>query len=201
MVDTRRSNKLGRSEVFGLLLLVGAVTLMMWPGGQSASEMPVPLGRAMPPLMAEGWLNVGLSPDAESPSPNPSLRGRGTGIPSVESLRGKIVVVDCWATWCFPCRAAMPKLAKLYQQYRPLGVEFIGLTPEVEAELPTIERFLLDFSDVYWPIGYGARPTLDMLGVELLPTLVVYGPNGRVVWSGHHAQDLPNVLDQTLAAQ
>ena len=52
MVDTDGRRKIGRSEVCGLLLLVGAVTLMMWPGGQSASEMPVPLGRAMPPLMA-----------------------------------------------------------------------------------------------------------------------------------------------------
>ena len=163
-----------------MLLLVGAVALMMWPRGRAASEMPVPIGGAMPPLMAEGWLNVGLSPDVESPSPNPSLRGRGTGIPSVELLRGKIVVVDCWATWCVPCRAAMPKLAELYQQ---------------------VERFLRDFSDVDWPIGYGARPTLDMLGISAIPTLVVYGPHGRVVWSGHHAQDLPKVLDQALALQ
>ncbi|MCH8840332.1 MAG: hypothetical protein IH831_06575, partial [Planctomycetes bacterium] len=83
----------------------------------------------------------------------------------------------------------------------PLGVEFIGLTSESEAELPTIERFLRDSSDVDWPIGYGARPTLDMLGISAIPTLVVYGPHGRVVWSGHHAQDLSEVLDQALALQ
>ena len=41
MVDTERRNKLGRSEVCGLLLLVGAVALRMWPEGQSASEMPL----------------------------------------------------------------------------------------------------------------------------------------------------------------
>jgi thiol-disulfide isomerase/thioredoxin len=193
---------LGRGELLGLLLLVGAVVLMMWPQRQSASEMPVPIGSAMPPLMAQGWLNVdgpssGPSPKVENPSPKVE-RGR---LPSVESLRGKVVVVDCWATTCGPCRAAMPKLAELYQQYRPLGVEFVGLTPEGETELPTVERFLRDFSEVDWPIGYGTAATLDMLGVVELPVLVVYGPEGRVVWSGHDVQYLSEVLDQALASR
>jgi thiol-disulfide isomerase/thioredoxin len=195
-------SSLGRGEWLGLLLLVGAVVLMMWPQAPSASEMPVPIGELMPPLMAEGWLNVdgpasGVSTVAENPSPKVE---RGT-IPSLESLRGKIVVVDCWATTCIPCRAAMPKLAELYQQYRPLGVEFVGLTPEREAELPIINRFLRDFSAVDWPIGYGTAPTFDMLGIVKIPVLIVYGPDGRVVWSGHDVRHLPEVLDQALAGQ
>jgi thiol-disulfide isomerase/thioredoxin len=198
--EQRGGSSLGRGELWGLLLLVGAVVLMMWPQRESASEMPVPIGELMPPLMAEGWLNVdgpsaALSTTGESPSPT-MVRGI---IPSVESLRGKIVVVDCWATTCIPCRAAMPKLAELYQQYRPLGVEFVGLTPEGETELPTINRFLRDFSAVDWPIGYGTAATLDMLGIVAIPVLIVYGPDGRVVWSGHDARHLPEVLDQALA--
>ena len=188
----RGESSLGRSEWWGLLLLLGVIVLMVWQRRPSAGEMPVPIGTAMPPLMAEGWLNI----DQSSADLYPTV---GTGIPSVESQRGKIVVIDCWATWCVPCRAAMPKLAKLYTQYRPLGVEFIGLTRENESDLPTIERFLRDYSEVKWPLGYGAAPTLDMLGVVKIPTLVVYGFDGRTVWSGHRLQDLSEALDQALA--
>lgn len=187
MVDTDEGRSIGRGEVLGLLLLVVAVGVLAYSETKPAPVMPVAPGTLLPPLMAEGWLNVG----------NPSQQGRG--IPSVETLRGKIVVVDCWATWCVPCRAAMPKLAKLHEQYSPLGVEFLGLTPERETELPSIERFLRAYAEVTWPIGYGAGPTLDMLGSELLPTLVVYGPDGRALWSGHHTDGLSDVLDRALA--
>lgn len=197
--DTRGESALGETELWGLALLVGAIALVIWFQRQPSGGMPVRIGGAMPPLMAEGWLNLGgPSANLENPSPSPSLQGRGT-LPSVESLRGKIVVVDCWATWCIPCRAAMPKLAKLYREYHPLGVEFIGLTPEREAERPTIERFLRDMSGVDWPIGYGASPTLDMLGISAIPTIVVYGPDGRAIWSGHDTHALQEMLDQSMA--
>jgi hypothetical protein len=93
----------------------------------------------------------------------------------------------------------MPKLARLYAQYQPLGVEFIGLTPEGESELSKIAGFLREVGGVTWPIGYGADPTFDMLGIVAIPTLVVFDAQGRAVWSGYDVGDLPDVLDQTLA--
>ncbi|MCH8840928.1 MAG: hypothetical protein IH831_09715 [Planctomycetes bacterium] len=120
MVDTERRNKLGRSGVCGLLLLVGAVALMMWPGGRSASEMPVPLGGAMPPLMAEGWLNVGLSPDEESPSPNPSLRGRGTGAALTRLCRFAawlFLISTCGLIWEIVCWNHPALAASLLKYY------------------------------------------------------------------------------------
>ena len=79
-----------------------------------------------------------------------------------------------------------------------MSVEFIRLPPEPESMLAEIERFLADFDSAHWPIGYGAGPTLDMLGIRGFPTLAVFDGQGKLAWSGHHIHDLREVLDETL---
>lgn len=180
MPEPQQARAMGWGEALGLLLLVAAVGLMVWPAVQTPeTALPVPRGTPLPPLMVAGWLD-------------------GSG-PTRESLEGRVVVIDCWATWCVPCRAAMPKLAKLYKQYRPLGVEFVGLTPEGEAELPAIGQFLKSVGGVNWPIGYGANPTFNLLGIAGYPTLIVFDEAGRAVWSGKDLDAMTEALDQVLA--
>lgn len=175
--------------VFGVVLLV--VVLIFNRGGGGAGLEPVPPGTSLPELLAEGWLNVGGPPGADADG-SPRL-------PSRENLKGKVVLVDCWFTDCPPCRASMPKLAKIYQQYEPLGVEFIGLTPESAAEQEIVKRFIGTIEGFTWPVGYGANPTFDMLGVRVFPTMVVFDKRGVATWSSISTQGLEAALDEALA--
>lgn len=53
---------------------------------------------------------------------------------SLASFKGRIVVIDFWATWCAPCVEAVPRLKDLYAQWQPLGVEFIGVSLDLPEE-------------------------------------------------------------------
>lgn len=181
---------IGIGEIVGIAIILMVLVTIFRSGGGATNLVPV--GTQLPELMAEGWLNVG------GPSPNPS-QSTGRGIPTRENLKGKVVLVDFWATWCPPCRASMPKLAKLYEKYPELGVEFVGLTPEDESSRGSIEQFVGTVKGLDWPVGYGATPTLDMLGVGVLPTMVVFGKDGRATWSSTSTQGLEAALDEALA--
>lgn len=131
----------------------------------------------LPPLLADGWLN-------------------GDGPPEVE---GKIVVLDAWFTTCPPCRASLPTLAAIHQDYGgDPRVEFVGLTFEPEEMRSQIEKVIAEVKGFNWPVGYGAGETLQTLGVQGYPTVIVFDQNGMSVWSGHNVRQLRNELERLL---
>ena len=61
----------------------------------------------------------------------------------IATHKGKIVLVDFWATWCVPCRAEMPKLVKLSQKLGPRGVDFVTVSADEAGKIPDAFKVLM----------------------------------------------------------
>jgi thiol-disulfide isomerase/thioredoxin len=68
---------------------------------------------------------------------------------TLSELRGKIVVINMWATWCPPCRAETPPLEKSYEQYKDAGVVILGVDLTDQDSLSDVQAFVREFSLTY----------------------------------------------------
>ncbi|HZS07678.1 MAG TPA: TlpA disulfide reductase family protein [Blastocatellia bacterium] len=121
----------------------------------------------------------------------------------LSSFRGRVVVLNFWATWCGPCLKEMPDLAAIQNQYAALGVQVIGASADTLAEQKAVRKFITDLK-INFPVWLGAT-TEDMARFGLgpaLPCTAVIGRDGKIValWRGViKAADLKKQLDTLIA--
>jgi len=145
---------------FFLLRLAPAILLAAAVHTSAAGDVSV--GEPAPEISVADWLNA------------PPL--------SLARLRGKVVVVEFWATWCGPCRTTIPHLVGLHEKYRAKGVVIMGLTDEPKSR---VEAFARQMGMTY-AVGCGS-PSSGTYGVRGIPHAFVVDVAGRVVWRGHPA--------------
>ncbi|MGH9798978.1 MAG: TlpA disulfide reductase family protein [Blastocatellia bacterium] len=172
------------SSLLAFVVLAGLVTVLFSTGCDNAAA-PKPVTGAEP-------MTVARRPDANEAEikkvldvPVSKLDGSTF---KLEDYRGKVLVVDFWATFCGPCVKQVPELVKLNEKYRDRGLALVGLTADPKSDQQKVEDFVKKF-EVNYQIGYdnswiaGAflKGTEDDSGSPPIPQLFIFSRDGRVV--------------------
>jgi thiol-disulfide isomerase/thioredoxin len=115
----------------------------------------------------------------------------------LSSFRGRIVVLNFWATYCIPCRKEMPDLAAIQNEYAALGVQVIGASADAMEDQKKVLDFIKE-TKINFPVWLGAT-TQDMAKFGLgpgLPGTVIMGRDGKIVWMSRTVVDRPELKKQ-----
>jgi thiol-disulfide isomerase/thioredoxin len=99
-----------------------------------------------------------------------------------DALRGKVVLVDFWATWCKPCIVEVPNIRRHYDLYHDRGFEVVGIS--LDDDRQKLEAYLAE-NDYPWPTLHDPIETADHMaryyGITAIPTLILVDQNGKAV--------------------
>jgi len=121
---------------------------------------------------------------------------RGDNLSS-ESLSGKIVILEFWATWCPPCVKMVPHLKELHENYEEKGVQLISVS--IDDKAGTAQRFINNHKMAWTQVHDGSQTKSysKMFGVRGIPHAFIISPDGEVLWNGHPAR-IDQPLDDAL---
>ena len=118
------------------------------------------------------------------PAPNFTLQSNAGRQVSLAQLKGKVVMVNFWATWCVPCRQEMPHLQALYERYESLGFELLAVN--VEKNNAEGARKWLEETPVTFPVLFDGNNRVSKLyKVQTMPSTVLIGRDGTMRFIHH----------------
>jgi thiol-disulfide isomerase/thioredoxin len=98
-----------------------------------------------------------------------------------DTLAGRVILVNAWATWCGPCVLEMPGFQRVQDDLGERGFLVIGISADQEG--PEAVRSFVEEMGITYPVTFGPHPVLGLLAAEVrgLPTSLLLDPDGRIV--------------------
>jgi cytochrome c-type biogenesis protein len=101
---------------------------------------------------------------------------------SLEQLRGQVVLLNLWATWCVPCRTETPYLQSVFETYRDRGLRVVGVSQDVGEARRDIEEFVEEYGVTYSILHDPQMRGLDLYRVNGLPGSFLIDREGVLRW-------------------
>lgn len=122
----------------------------------------------------------------------------GTGQPvELASFKGRVTLVDFWASWCGPCRVANKKLAKLHSKYKKQGFEIVGISLDKDKAkwLSAVKKDNIGYVQVNDPEGFDAKSAITF-GVENMPASYLFDASGKLIAINPTEQQIINEINK-----
>lgn len=115
-------------------------------------------------------------------APEISLPNTKDSVINLSSFKGKVVLVDFWASWCGPCRAANPSVVSLYNKYKGKGFEVFGVSIDSKkaAWLKAIKQDKIKYTQVNDTDGWYSKVAVAW-GVEAIPASFLLDKTGKII--------------------
>jgi len=121
--------------------------------------------------------------DVSAPAPDFTLTDASGNAVSLSELKGQVVMINFWASWCGPCRQEMPLLEAIFKKYEPLGFTLLGVNVE---ENPSDGKAWLADRPVSFPVLYDPNNGVSKLyDVVAMPSTVLIDRQGNVRYLHH----------------
>jgi thiol-disulfide isomerase/thioredoxin len=115
----------------------------------------------------------------------------------LSELKGKVLVLDLWATWCGPCRYEVPELVKLQEEFGPRGFEVIGLDIDPDDDTPDKVRAFAEKYKINYKLAYAERElALALMRGGNIPQSIVVNRDGFIIehLTGFHPVNTPKKI-------
>lgn len=150
----------------------------------------VPLALILAPAIAR--------PDPSRPAP-PFTLPTSQGSVTLESLRGRVVLVDFWASWCVPCRSSFAWMKSMHETYGPRGLSIVAI--DLDKDRHAADRFLAQATPPFTIAFDPAGRTAAAYRVKAMPTSFLVGPTGTIVhthsgFDAHKARSLEKLIQE-----
>ncbi len=132
-------------------------------------------------------------------APEISLPNVKDSVINLSSFKGKVVLIDFWASWCGPCRAANPKVARLYKKFKDKGFEVFGVSIDESKNAWTkaIRQDRIKYVQVNDNAGLDSKVTFKY-SVEAIPTSFLLDRTGKIIAIDLEGKELENKISELL---
>jgi peroxiredoxin len=119
---------------------------------------------------------------------------------SITNYKGKVVLLDFWATWCGPCKVELPNLLATYKKHHPNGFEIIGIS--LDKDVDTLKSFIKE-KEMTWAQFFDGQVWQNKLamqyGVNSIPATYLLDRAGTIIGKDLRGEDLENAVAAALA--